>query len=155
MSKDVIITEGNTYEEALNLGLEQLKLDPQNVDVEILKEKKASIFRKAYIQLKITKKEEMPDDTNKDIAQVERKENLSIVENEKFFKLDYLPDGVYITILRSDMDNITRQMKTITDYLTKKSVKNYDLAIISKCLQDGTTTSFKIAPYQEEKKNRF
>lgn len=150
MTKDSIIIEGNTYEEALNLGLKQLGIDLKKADVEILIEKKATIFRKGYVKLKISKKDTKNPENHEEITNIGKKVNTSTLENNKFFKLDFLSDGVYITILESDIDNIDIRLKSLTDYLFKKSVKNYDLELIKKSLLGGINIPVKIAPYQEE-----
>lgn len=152
MHKDYIISRGSSYDEALNLGLQQIDLSLEEVEVETLKEKKSSLFRSGYIELKISKKslalEEIIEEVNNIQADIES----SIQEKDFLFKIDYFPDGVYITIINQNSTDVKNKLNEVLDYLSKKSVKDYDIEVITKGLEDNISTPIKIAPFQEEVK---
>lgn len=156
MNRDYIISKGNSYEEALSSGLAQLNLKLEEVEVETLQEKKSSFFRSGYIKLKITRKDltlqSAIEQINEIESNIEIENNISTVEEDDFFKIDYFPDGVYVTIIKQNSCDVQNKLKQLVDYLSKKSVKGYDIEVMSKCLHDNVTTPIKIAPYQEEVK---
>lgn len=155
MNKNYIIIEGDSYENALNDGLSKLNLTKNEVEVEILEEKRGYIFRKPYIKLKLIPKQngiensllKKIDELNKEI---EIQDNL--LDEESFFHIDYLPDGIYITITKTLSRSREYKINRIINYLEKKSVTEFDIDIINKCIDEEIAdTPFKIAPYQKEK----
>ncbi len=138
MTIDYIVTEGNTYDEALKDGLNQLKLSEEQVEIEILKEKKSFLFKKGAFKLKLTPITAIDTDIQNDSKS-------RPVKNEEF-ALDYSEDGIYLYIPKTSEVNIT----TVLDTLAKKQVENYDYEKIFICLGSKRGIREWIAPYQEE-----
>lgn len=151
MTKEFVISEGNSYEEALNSGLKKINLALEEVEVEVLQEKKAGVFRKAFIELKITKKNELVEDVLKQATEIQETINSSVLKDEDFYKINYMADGVYLTIVQQNNLNLKDKRKMVMDYLSKKEIADYDLEAVEKTFLEQANTPTKIAPYQEEK----
>lgn len=138
MTTTHIITEGSTYDEALLKGLESLSLKEDQVEIEILEEKKGFLFKKGSIKLKLTP---LSINTNDETL-----DNCMHSNKKKLFFLDYLSDGVYLNIVETSEIPIS----SVLDFLTKKQIKDYDYQKIKECLDNKDGSSYKIAPYQDE-----
>ena len=152
MSDRHIVIEGDTYEDALKIGLTKLNLLEDEVEIKILEEKRGSIFRRSYIKLSLIPKIKKADkylfeETKNLNNEVEIQENLSKMSS---FNIDYLADGVYATLSKNSSKKPEDKINDIVNYLEKKSVTEYDINIINKCIKEGITIPFKIAPYQKE-----
>ncbi|ABW19054.1 FapA family protein [Alkaliphilus oremlandii] len=134
-----IIAEGESYDAALKYGLEQLNLKQEQVQIEVLEEKKSFLFKRGFIKLKIT-----PIQSD---SLGEPKSNIGDpVVKRNNFALNYLPDGVYLNII----DNSQIDIKDIIDFLILKKVTNYEYDKIALCVEGKKIGMEKIAPYQEE-----
>ncbi len=149
MAKDFVISDGISYEEALNKGLEKIELSPEQVNVKIIEEKKAGLFRKGYVKLKIINKEEITEKIIDEIVDTQDKYNALIDEGD-FFQINYQPAGIYLTVTRASNLEFDKKVELITDHLDKKEVENYELDAIHECLRGDINTPIIIAPYQEE-----
>ncbi|HZJ77025.1 MAG TPA: FapA family protein [Oscillospiraceae bacterium] len=143
MDSKYIIVEESSYEDALSKGLSILNLTKDEVDIEVLDTKKSILFKKGYCKLKITpgtiiKKMEQVSSRNEDIIEK--------VKMEDEFHLDYRSDGVYLTILTDSGINVS----DISDFLSKRSVKDCDYDEIARLVEDERGIAKKIAPYQEK-----
>ncbi|SDK46305.1 FapA family protein [Natronincola ferrireducens] len=161
MSKKFIVIEGHSYENALNKGLRELKITEKDVNVEVLEEKKSFIFRKDYIKLKITLKEEVTENPLVNITdELEKEANETFLhchndkihrEHEKIFEINYLPDGVYLSITKSISESNQEVRQKIIDYLEKKSIEDFEIEAIDTYFSENINKPMKIAPYQVEK----
>lgn len=142
MTKKYIIVEESSYEDALFKGLNILNLTENDVEVEIIEEKKSFLFKKGSYKLKITPIINI--DVNEDTPKKDDYPPTEEVEDE--IKLDYRSDGVYLTLPQKLKDNTS----DIIDFLNKRSVKNYDYGKIVELIENEEKFAQKIAPYQEE-----
>ena len=149
-----IIVEARDYDSALKKGLKDKKIKKEDVIVEVLEERKGYMLRKPYIKLKITPKQKKTDDillyeANKLNNEIELEKLIS--EDKKFFQINFLSDGVYITLTEDLLINNDIKLNKITKYLEKKSVEDYDKEIIKKIIEEKNHKPHKIASYQKEK----
>lgn len=145
MNSGYIVVEGNSYQDALFKGLNMLGLREDQVNIEILESKKAFLFKKEYCKLKIWAKTDVKmEEEGQESGENRDPQTEQAVEGDKF-KLDYEPDGVYLTVLINSKVNVS----DILDLLNKKLVKNYDHESIIKSIENRGAPE-KIAPYQEE-----
>ncbi|SES68033.1 hypothetical protein SAMN05660297_00219 [Natronincola peptidivorans] len=156
MIKEYVIVEGSNYEEALSKGLDQLKVQVSQVDIEVLEEKKAFLFGKSNTKLKVTIKSEVIDKALADVLDkvensIENNIEVTPLKDEDFFSIDYQEDGIYLTIINNTALTHKEKVNNILDHLEKKSIEEYDTEAINKCIKEDIKEPFKIAPYQEEK----
>ncbi len=153
MSNATYVFEGENYNDTLVKGLLQLNLTKEEVDVELLEDKKGFMFKKGYVKLKITPKAKDQPSEEIDLYEEEveefviDKDLLQEMEGGKSsFQLDYREDGVYLRISEKETGDLTQE---ILDYIKSKQVKNYELVQVSLATQDKSN-EYKIAPPQPE-----
>jgi len=139
MTTEYIVTQGDTYKEALLNGLNSLNLTEDQVEIEILHERKSSLFKKGLFKLKLMPK---PVDCK---VEKELEENLDLM-NKKQFNLDYRSDGVYLSMIDTSKSNL----ESLLELLNKKHVKDYDYEKIKQCVENKRGIPEKIAPFQDE-----
>jgi len=163
VSNRYIISVGETYQQALAEGLDKLKLSAEEVEIEVLEERRSSFFKKGEIKLKLTPLNEL----NTDIATSLQTEEVNIVDAfeaadqlvERLSKsasasnpylIEYKEDGVYITTRNiAQLDNVKQTIEEIVDALRRKSVKDFEVLQITQAFnQEGVPV--RIAPPQQE-----
>ncbi|MCC5909824.1 MAG: FapA family protein [Clostridiaceae bacterium] len=152
MKRDYVIVEGKNYEEVLKSGLSDLKLKKDEVEIEVLKEQKSSLFKKSYIQLRLTVKQDKEElELIKKAQDINVEIEETVFKSDKLFYISYLLDGVYITINQlNKKDNNENLTIEILEYLDKKSVQEVNTEEIKRIVREKDGNPTKIAPQQEE-----
>lgn len=156
MKDRFIIVEGEQYDQALEEALLQLALTRDQVAVDVLEERKAFLFKKAYVKLKVAPLEKlMPEAVVAQSDQPVPEENpfQPLIYQEKPivrpYELIYKPDGVYL-IVHSMVENPYQLIEEIREYAEKKQVEDVLLTSISAAVKKTRELCY-IAPAQSEK----
>ncbi|NBG87594.1 FapA family protein [Isachenkonia alkalipeptolytica] len=150
MKASVTITE-NHYDMALEKALTELQASKEEVDIELLEEKKG-LFTKKTVTIKVSKKNE-PIEKN-----LERSKELQEKGMEKInggtpdettgFVLSYEEDGVYATL--KNRETLGSDKKELITYLSQKKVQDVDSKTLFEIDETTLGEPVKIAPAQEE-----
>ena len=167
INKSYVISEGETYQEALASGLEKIGLTEAAVSIEILEEKKGSFFKKGVFKLKLVPLVEASSDADADSdldlydeaedvdTTIEKVEKLvDQLNNQEAAKalpyvIEFREDGVYLTVSNLAHVNVKQTIDEILQLLNKKSVKNIEVPQITTAFNQENNPTL-IAPPQEE-----
>ncbi|WP_192929648.1 FapA family protein [Alkaliphilus serpentinus] len=155
MARDHQIFEGENYHETLNKALEHLNLKEDQVEVEILEEKKGSLFRKGFTKLKIVPKDNhqtavtvSEDDLNLQLDKILTTDRNN--EENRYFTIDFKEDGIYLTVNHGSNKKAREEVDDILDFIKSKAIEGFDLINITSAINEKQK-SFIIAPPQDEK----
>lgn len=153
MSQKFIILEGKDINTLIDEGLKTLKLDKDQVEVEVVEKGKAlmGIPIKDY-KIKITPKQSVNDinEKNEEIREIEITLDSIINEMDKqdYFQLSFLEDGVYLTIRNDEI--FYSNVEQVLNRIRKKRIKDIDIKVIQEALNSKDRKVIKIAPSQKE-----
>ncbi len=150
MKESVTITEKH-YDAALEKALKNLGSAKEDVDVELLEEKKG-LFTKKKVTLRVTKKE-APLERNLERSEELQEKGMEKIretsgENKPGFTLTYGEDGVYATL--KNTETLGSDKKELITYLSKKKVQDVDSKSLFEIDENRVGEPVKIAPAQEE-----
>jgi len=150
MKQSITITESH-YDKALEKALEALKLTEEQVDIEVVEDKKG-LFTKNKVTVKITEKKDLIDEKlsrSKDLQEKALEKITSSGKQERGgFTLSFEEDGVYVTM--SNRENLGSDKKELITYLSRKKVQDVDSKTLFEIDEEAVGESVKIAPTQEE-----
>ncbi len=163
INKAYIIAEGETYQEALASGLESLKLTKDEVEVEIIEEKRPSFFKKGVCKLKLTPLISKSLNTSTDTVagaldfdtviegaeKIVNEINSREIEASMPYLIEYKEDGVYVTTKNLTGINVKKAMEDLLKALNKKSVKDIEAPQITVAFNQEEIPT-RIAPPQQE-----
>ena len=135
LDKNIYISEGNSFNDALSKGLQELGCSKEDIDIKIIEEGKKlfGITRKKY-KLEIRKK------TKK---KVENKQ-------DGFFDIFFREDGVYLSVFIPTGGGKRVKIEDVMKRIETKKIKDADIKQIRMALSTSEGGTFKIAETQEE-----
>ncbi|SCY13240.1 FapA family protein [Alkaliphilus peptidifermentans] len=159
MENQHIFIEGTDYNDALSKGLIQLSLTKDEVDIEIIEEKKQFLFKKGFVKLKLTPKN--PDNLINEMAStVETIINDDIIalldkkvieddsDGNSSYLIEYREDGVYLNVINKNEASEQHLVEDIIAYVKAKNIKDHDLLKITMAVKERINVL--IAPPQNE-----
>jgi len=150
MKQSVTITE-HDYDKALEKALESLNLTKDQVDIEVLEEKKG-LFSKNKVTLKVSKKKDNTEEQlnrSKELAEKGLEKIPSKEEKEEAgFILRFEVDGVFA--IMKNRETLGNDKKELITYLSKKKVQDVDSKTLFDIDEESIDESIQIAPAQEE-----
>jgi hypothetical protein len=146
MVKDYLILEGKSLDDIIEKGLKETGRTIDEVDVEVLEEKKSIIgFKKRY-KVKISIKEAKKSESDNNVIDLK-------LDNEKekssYYDIIYKEDGVYLCVFQGAED-IKIQEKEIIFKLDRKKIIDCDISAVRRTIEEGNGEYVKIAPPQKE-----
>lgn len=153
MSQNYVILEGKDLNTLIDEGLNRLKKDKDQVEIEVLEKGKSLMgvsIRDYKIKMSLKQPINEEIDMSKEIAKSEKLLDLISSEpyNKDYFMLKFLDDGVYLVIL--DWDIFYSNTRQVLDVIRKKKITDIDIKAIEEALNSTEKKEFKIAPKQEE-----
>mgnify|MGYP001183577980 CR=1 FL=1 len=131
-----IIVEGDSFEQALEKGLNALGTDMDSVDVEILDEGQKIMD----VVLKPCK------------LLINLKKDAKGGKSDDLFILDYRINGVFLTVMPPSTGLTKEQERNIIQHLNRKQIEGLDKQALFRSMYSHGGKWIQIAPAQEEKK---
>lgn len=140
MDRKEIVLEGKELDETIDRGLLQISKSREEVDIEVFEKEKSFFGKVKLYQVKIGyyEQEEQVED--------EKMEEIETLDSEPSFYIDYLDDGVYMSLLEGGE---RLDLMTIFEIISKYGIKDIIFSDIKKGFSQYGGIPFKIAPAQE------
>lgn len=139
MGRKEILLEGKELEEIIERGLIQISKSREEVDIEVIESEKSFFGKVKKYEVRISYDEEV-------IENIAEESPEPPTETKPSFYIDYLDDGVYLTLLQEG-EKIDLMM--MFEIINKYGIKEIMFSDIKKGFLDYEGMPFRIAPLQD------
>lgn len=134
-----IVVEGRDLDETIDRGLLQISKSKEEVEIEVVEKEKSFFGKVKLYQVKISYSEQEEIEEAEEIVTEK-------VDSAPSFYIDYLEDGIYMTLLEQGKK---LDLMTLFEIISKYGVKDMIFSDVKKGFNEYGGIPFKIAPAQD------